>query len=273
MKTSAPPLRAIDLATPLYYQLVYTFTDLLPPPLDDTPAAKRARNLAAIAKVAALLPVDANEADLAAHCIAARAQAEDILRLLRQHAGDIGLVMRLNAQYGSMLRTWLSLHGRLMRVQALRQKREAIEGAANQDKWALHIAERSMVGIVDPAAGPAQPAWPELAPATSPEVAPVASSEVAPATPPEVALVPTQPTLPEGAPAACLDQITKKHVSYKGTNSQAAAFETWLSAQMRDLRAKSPSASRLSRADVRENPRTADYGCQIDRENASNRGG
>ena len=73
METS-PPHRAIDLSTHLYYQIVCTLTGLLPPPLDDTPAALRTRNLAAIAKVAALLPVNANEADLAAQCIAARAQ-------------------------------------------------------------------------------------------------------------------------------------------------------------------------------------------------------
>src|ERR1700709_2163894 len=150
METASPPRPAIDLARPLYYQLVYTLTDLLPPPLDDTPAALRARNHAAIAKVAALLPVTANEIDLAAHCIAARAQAEDILRLLRQHAGDISLVLRLNAQYGSMVRTSLSVHARLMRVQALRQKREAIEAAANQDAWTQHVAERSMLVVTDP---------------------------------------------------------------------------------------------------------------------------
>ena len=69
-----------------------------------------------------------------------------MLRLLRQNAGDIGLVLRLNAQYGSMLRTSLSVLGRLMRVQAVRQKREAIDGAANQDAWALHVAERSRSG-------------------------------------------------------------------------------------------------------------------------------
>jgi len=100
----------------------------LPPPIDDSPEALRAGNHAAIAKVAALLPVNANEIDLTAHGIAARAQAEERLRLLRQHAGDIGMALRLNAQYGSMVRTSLSVHGRLMRVQALRQKREATEG-------------------------------------------------------------------------------------------------------------------------------------------------
>ena len=91
METCSPTHPAIDLSTELYYQLVYTLTDLLPPPLDDTPEALHVRIRAAIAKVAALLPVNANEADLAAQCIAARAQAEEMLRLIRQHANDIGL--------------------------------------------------------------------------------------------------------------------------------------------------------------------------------------
>jgi hypothetical protein len=271
METFSPPQPGINLATPLYYQLVHTLTDLLPPPLDDTPAAKRARNLAAIAKVAALLPVNANEADLAAQCIAARAQAEDMLRLLRQHAGDIGLVMRLNAQYASMLRTSLSLHGRLMRVQAQRQKREAIEGAANQDAWTLHIAERSMAGVVDPHAGPPRPAWPDAAPPTPPKSVPATSPKAAPATSPEVAPVATQTTMPEDAPAARLNQKTEKPVSSKGTNSQDAAFETWVRAQMRQMRegkAKPPSATRPKPANVHENPGTLDYGCHIDRETA-----
>src|SRR5471030_2242801 len=194
METFSPPHPAIDLATPLYYQLVYTLTGLLPPPLDDTPEALHTRNLAAIAKVAALLPVNANEADLAAQCIAARAQAEDVLRLLRQHAGDIGLVIRLNAQYGSMLRTSLSVHARLMRVQALRHKREAIDDAANQDARALHVAERSMLAVVDSDAGPLETAGPKVAP--------------------------VEP------PAACVDQMVEDYVSEDEANSQDAAFET-----------------------------------------------
>jgi hypothetical protein len=203
METSSPPHPAIDLATPLYYQLVYTLTELLPPPLDDTQEALHTRNRAAIAKVAALLPVNANEADLAAQCIAARAQAEVMLRLLRQHADDIGLVIRLNAQYGSMVRTSLSVHARLMRVQALRQKREAIDGAANQDAWALHVAERSMLGVVDPDAGPLEAAWPKVAPVAA----------------------------PVEAPAADVDQWIEDNISDDEMNSRDAAFETWLSAQ------------------------------------------
>jgi hypothetical protein len=223
----------------------------LPPPLDDSPEALRARNHAAVAKVAALLPVNANEADLAAQCIAARAQAEEMLRLLRQHAGDIGLVMRLNAQYGSMVRTSLSVHGRLMRVQALRQKREAIEGAANQDALALHVAERLMLAVVDPDAGELEAAWPQAAPA------PVA------------------------------DQGIEENVPENETNSHDPAFETRLSAQpgirgsegsgetgvreaiAESLFARSRLRGRQLSADCRESPGRADYRCHIDGEMAS----
>jgi hypothetical protein len=106
-----------------------------------------------------------------------------------------------------MVRTSLSVHGRLMRVQTLRQKREAIEGAANQDAWTLHVAERSMLAVVDADAGPLEAAGPKVAPAAA----------------------------PFEAPAACVDQRIEDYVSETGTNSQDAAFETWLSAQSRNL--------------------------------------
>jgi hypothetical protein len=252
METFSPPHPVIDLATPLYYQLVYTLTDLLPPPLDDTQEALHSRNHAAIAKVAALLPVNANEADLAAQCIAARGQAEDLLRLLRQNADDIGLVMRLNAQYGSMVRTSLSMHGRLMRVQALRHKREAIDGAANADARALHVAERSMLAVVDTDAGPLEAAWPGTAPVA----------------------------LPGGAPAADMDQWIEDNISDNETNSQDAAFETWLSAQSGNLGSRGSGETDL-REVVREamaksrlvNSRSGGAGIACERSRKSREGG
>jgi hypothetical protein len=170
-----------------------------------------------------------------------------MLRLLRQHAGDIGLVMRLNAQYGSMVRTSLSIHGRLMRVQALRHKWEKITDAANEDTWTLHVAERSMLAVVDPDVGPLQAAWPE--------VAPVAAQVE--------------------ASAACMDQRVADKVSEPGTNSQDTAFETMLSKQpsnrgaralgepdlrqvVRQAMAKSRSGGRKLPANSRESPGRAD---------------
>jgi hypothetical protein len=202
METSTPPPPSTNLSTSVYHQLVYTLTDLLPPPLDGSPGALRARNHAAIAKVAAMLPVNANEVDLAAQCIAARAQAEDILRLLRENADDLALAMRLNAQYASMVRTSLSVHARLMRVQAVRQKREAIEGAANQDAWTQHVAEQSMLKVAEPHIERLTSAWPK-----APAEAPVA------------------------APQPQEDQKIEENVSENNTNSQEVAFETWMSEQ------------------------------------------
>jgi len=215
--------------------------DLLPPPLDNSPAALRARNLAAIAKVAALLPVGANEIDLAAQCIAARAQAEEMLRMVRVYADDIGLVMRLNAQYSSALRTSLSVHGRLMRVQAVRQKREAIDGAATRDAWTQHTAERSMLIVVDPNAEPLDLAQPKA--------------------------------VPVEAPVASLDQRIAGNISDNETNSQDAAFETWMSAQpwnreasgsgKTDMHEILRGAMDASPATDRENPGRADDGGHI----------
>jgi hypothetical protein len=138
------------------------------------------------------------------------------LRLLRQHAGDIALVMRLNAQYASMVRTSLSVLGRLMRVQALRHKRDAIGGAADQDAWTQHVVERSMAQVVDPDPRPPEAASPERARSKSPERARSKSPKPAP--------VATQAK----ASPAYTDQTTGEHASENETDSQDPAFETWL---------------------------------------------
>ena len=140
-----PPSPPLDLPARAYRHLVHTLLALLPPPIEDTPEATLTRNHAAIARIAALAPVNADEAELAAQCIAARAQAEDLLRLIRLHAGDINIVTRLNAQYASMIRASLSAHNRLLREQQQRRKREKIPGAADQDEWTRHIAAQAML--------------------------------------------------------------------------------------------------------------------------------
>ena len=73
--TLSTPRTAIDLTPHLYHQLRYTLASLPPPPLDASPEALYTRNHAAVAKVAALLPVNADDADLAAQFIAARGNA------------------------------------------------------------------------------------------------------------------------------------------------------------------------------------------------------
>jgi hypothetical protein len=75
--------------------------------------------------------------------------AEDILQLLRENADDPELVMRLSTQYGPMVRTSLSVNARLVRVPAVRQKREAIDGAATEHAWTHHVAEQSVPKVAD----------------------------------------------------------------------------------------------------------------------------
>ena len=153
-QTLNPP---IDLPAQAYRHLIHTLIALLPPPIEDTPEATLARNHAAIARIAAMAPVNADEAELAAQCIAARAQAEEMLLLIRVHAADINLVIKLNAQYASMIRTSLSAHNRLRREQQQRRKRDTNHDAADQDEWTRHIAAQGMLNVL-----PSAPKPPEI---------------------------------------------------------------------------------------------------------------
>ena len=185
----------------MYHQLVHTLIEVLPPPRGGTPVGLQARKLSAIGKIAALAPLNADEADLAAHCIAARAQADEMLRLARLNEHDPALAGRLNAEYRSTMRLWLAVYTQLKRVQAERRKRDANAETANEDAWARHIAERSMLAVLEaqPEAGAAEPVRPQPAPVAAPTVAPVAP---------------------------------KANTSQNETNSHNVAFETPMSAHL-----------------------------------------
>ncbi len=225
MKTSPPPRSAIDLMPTLYYQLVYTLMDMLPPPLDDTPAGVRARNLTAIAKIASLAPVNADEADIASHCIASRAQTEEMLRLVRKNDRDPESMVKLNKQYASMMRLWMSVHARLRQVQAERRKRDADPVTENEDAWARYIAERSMLDVVlaQPDAEPAEPVRPQPAPEAVPLTRPAAASAAGPAATPG-------------------ESIPQNEI-----NSHDVAFETWLNAHLATLGTGGPGETDMSR--------------------------
>lgn len=70
-------LNPADLPKAIYRQVARTLRTLLPPPVAGTSDDEAQRNLAAIAQVASLLPVNAEEADIAAQYLAAKAQALD----------------------------------------------------------------------------------------------------------------------------------------------------------------------------------------------------
>jgi hypothetical protein len=201
-----PPLDLdVDLPRRIYYQLVHSLTADLPPPVADTQEALLARNHAAIAQVAALLPVNAHEAGLAAQCVAARAQAQEVMRLLRVHAGDIKLTIKLNAQYVAMSRTSLGAHGHLLRAQAVRHKREQSDAALSADEWTQHIATRSMQQALDAGPVPATPGAAPAVPAQAGAEPPASAPQPAPAAHPPapvLAAAPPQAPASEDQPAA-----------------------------------------------------------------------
>jgi hypothetical protein len=196
-----PPL---DLARQDYYHLIHNLARGLPPPLNDTPEALLARNQTAIAEIAAMLPVNANEAAFAAQCVAARAQAEDVMRLIRVHAGDLQAVIKLNAQYVAMSRTSFAAHGHLLRAQAVRHKREANERTLNTDEWTQHIAASSLQQALDRGPLPGTLAAEQSAPAQAAE-APPALADQRPLLADLPAAAPA-PARDEGSPAPALSR-------------------------------------------------------------------
>src|SRR5713226_9018966 len=102
---SAPPDNlALQLPADAYYHLVRTLCLTLPPPLTDSAGDLARRNHAAITRIAALVPANAAEADLAALFVAASEQWKDCLRLAQLPATAPELAPKCRAQSLSMMR-------------------------------------------------------------------------------------------------------------------------------------------------------------------------
>ena len=134
------PDPALRLPPASYYQILHTLRGLLPPPVTDTPLDHARRDDAAIAQVAAMLPANADEAHLAAQCVAARAQAADCLRLARLQPDNLGAAMQCTAQASRMIRDANGSRALLLRLQAARRRLEADADATNSAAWTEHCA-------------------------------------------------------------------------------------------------------------------------------------
>jgi hypothetical protein len=167
----------------IYYQIVHTLRGLLPPPVTDTPDDLVHRDNATIAKVASLLPANADEADLAAQYVAANAYAMDCLRLAREARGDLAAFLRCTAQSACMMRQARGARSLLLRVQAERRKLEADDTTRERAAWTEYCAlglmadalpgERHMAAMEPPP----EPACPEPAQAEAPTPDPVAEAD------------------------------------------------------------------------------------------------
>jgi len=165
------------------------------PGLDNpTPQAIAARERAAIAQVASLVPANAFEANLAARCIATGAHADQCLGdALLYDAADPARARQCRAQAASMERASRGQFSALLRAQAAREKRESNPATLNQAARIEHCALgllRQSLEMQNPLAAlpEAELASPVLAPDPSevpePSILPVASDPSEPPPPP-----------------------------------------------------------------------------------------
>ncbi len=179
MPDSAAPTHtdfASQLPADAYSQLIRTLRLALPPPLSDSPDDLARRDHAAIARIAALTPANAAEADLAALYVAASEQWKECLCLAHQPDISASWAMKCRAQANSMMRQAQSALRLLLRMQAARQKTEANSAASERAAWTEHCA----IGLMAQALSPrpeeaAMTEKPTHTPAAEPET--VAQSE------------------------------------------------------------------------------------------------
>jgi len=189
------PHLADRLPADAYWQLIRTLRLTLPPPPTDSPEDFTRRDHAAIARIAALAPANAAEAELAAQFVAASEQWKDCLRLAQVRAREPNVAAKCRAQALSMMRQANSALRLLLRMQEVRAKREADHEASDRAAWTEHRAIALMAEALSPAAAP--PAGAPAAP-----IPPVPAPDAAPAPvqqPERAALIRRMGRLPDDA--------------------------------------------------------------------------
>ncbi len=144
-----------------YFLLVDTFSATLPFQPNETLEARLQRMQAAIAAVACLCPVGLAEARLAARYVAADDHASECLRLVNQLHDDLPMQLKCRAQSIGMARQSESALRALMRLQAIRLKRDAKPETASAGEWAEHIATTAMTAALTARSRESVPTQPE----------------------------------------------------------------------------------------------------------------
>jgi hypothetical protein len=144
MPLDAPDHLAVKLPADAYWHLIRTLRLTLPPPLGDDPEDLLRRDHAAIARIAALVPANAAEADLAAQFVAASEQWKDCLRLAQAPDITPEWAAKCRVQALGMMRQANSALRLLLRMQDARAKREADNAACTRAAWTEHCAAALM---------------------------------------------------------------------------------------------------------------------------------
>jgi hypothetical protein len=235
------PDPAEQLQREVYLQTVDTLRRAMPPPLDASPETLLRSHRVAIAKVAAMVPASAQEADLAANAVAASTHAADCLRLAVAHASDLKLAGQLRAQAASMGRESRGYCTALLRMQAARQKRESNDKTCDSATWAEHISLGLMKKALDILPELPLPATePDRPPGAPPESPLAAVAERPPATTPEPPLT-AEPEQPPPPPLPPEEAAPREHFARKA--SYYAVVHTMQAQRIRKHRGMPPDAN------------------------------
>lgn len=132
MASIPPDHLAARLTADAYHHLIRTLCLALPPPLTGNPEDFARRDHAAIARIAALAPGNAAEADLAAQFVVASEEWMDYLRLAQLPATPPEIARKRRAQAISMMREGERAIRLLLRLQEARWEREANNAASDR---------------------------------------------------------------------------------------------------------------------------------------------
>ena len=157
---TSPP----DTRSPNHREIFAMLCTELPPPPDDTPDARAARDQGAMAAVAALHPEDAFEARLAVRIVAMDAHAGDGLRLAGLAVNGPSEMRRCRAQAASMARQSDAALRSLLRIQTTREKQEAAMHPAAMERAGYWFRDAS---VPEPMPSPEPAAVPQSADAQS----------------------------------------------------------------------------------------------------------
>jgi hypothetical protein len=163
--TTASPADPFQQLPKAVYRTIIAdlYADIPPPHLTD-PELIAERVHAAIAEIASMCPVNAEEVRIAARVVTADTQARDCIRHARALSNDPTPAMKCQAQTSHLMRTANAARALLLRVQTARRKRDSVQAAREQDAWTTHAAE----GLLLAADGHAPVAPPEPEPPPPP---------------------------------------------------------------------------------------------------------
>jgi hypothetical protein len=154
----------------VFAEIMLVLRGALPPPVNDRPADWSRRDRAAIAGVAALLPVNGAEGRLAAQFVSLDANASEYMRMAHAKRSEPDLAFKYSARAMGMMREGKGVLKLLHGMQAARLATAADETASSCAAWVEHgVAEMMQAALAcaeDDAAQILPPAEPVSVPAT-----------------------------------------------------------------------------------------------------------